>query len=62
MLLLEAVFLEMCLCSFQNENKVLKSRLPQMAVRESAFQVFYPHFLLNYTVENFGVCVFFEKL
>lgn len=37
MLLLGAVSLEMCLCSFQNENKVLKARLPQMAARESAF-------------------------
>lgn len=54
------------LLSFRKEHrhiaKVLKTRLPQMAVRESAFQVFYPHFLLNYIVEDFGVCIFFEKL
>lgn len=37
MLPLGAVSLEMCLCSFQNENKVLKARLPQMAARESSF-------------------------
>lgn len=62
MLLSGAVSLEMCLCSFQNENKALKTRFPQMTARESAFQVFYPHFSLNYIVEDFWVCIFFEKL
>lgn len=52
----------MCLCSSQSENKALKTRLPQMAAGESAFQVFHPHFLLNYILEDFGVCIFFEKL